>query len=306
LQASSKSIPYLLAIAAWTVGMLAYYTFWHPSVTARVFLATLMLPIMLAPSVAMLLRCRQTAIITATRVLAGLYLFFMLSCWLSAVSILRGARPQSGASWGGAVLIAGVALCFLWMDLLRMRSELESQAMTDHLTGLLNRRAIEILAERELSRAARNQTALTLLTIDIDHFKQVNDQYGHFIGDQALLAVAAVLRRTLRTHDLAVRSGGDEFVVLLTESSPNTAQNIADRVQEDVASLELKDQSGHPFAISVTIGRYTMRPTVLSAYPDLVHASDMDLYSRKKQRINIQQLPPAAAVKNMMESTPTS
>lgn len=284
VQASSRSIPYLLVIVAWTAGMLAYNTFWQPDVTRRVFIASVMLPVMLIPSVAMLLRCRQRPILTATRVLAGLYLFFMLSCWLGAVAIFRGAKPQSGANWAGAVLIAGVALCFLWMDLLRMRAELESQAMTDPLTGLLNRRAIEVLAERELSRAARNQSALTLLTIDIDHFKSINDRHGHLVGDRALLGVAAVLRKTLRSHDLAVRTGGDEFIVLLTESSAAIAENIAQRIQSDVATLELNDHSAKRFPISVTVGRYTMRPTVLSAYPDLVHASDMDLYARKQMR----------------------
>ena len=284
IQASTRAIPYLLVAAIGTAGMLAYYTFVQPDVTHRVLVAYVMLSSMLTPSVVMLLRCRQRAILMATRVLAGIILFFILTCMLGAITILRGAHPKSGAGWGGAVLIAGVALCFLWMDLLRVRAELESQAMTDPLTGLLNRRAIESLAEREISRATRTHTAVTLLTIDVDHFKSINDTHGHVFGDRALLAIAAVLKNSVRSHDLAVRTGGDELAVLLTDSSPQIAQRIAQRIQDDVAALDLNHHDGRPVPMSVTVGRFTMEPKSGKTYIDLVHASDMDLYVRKQQR----------------------
>jgi diguanylate cyclase (GGDEF)-like protein len=284
VQAATRWMPYLLAMVAVTVALLAYYTFWQPDVTRRVLIASVALPMMLAPALGMLLRARQDEIRVATRTLAGIFLLFMLGCLMRVVSIAQGAQPKSGASWAGAVLIAGVALCFLWMDLLRLRAELGRLALTDSLTALSNRRAMEMFGEREVARAARAHTALTLLTIDIDRFKNINDEHGHMIGDKALMGVASVLKETVRAGDMAARTGGDEFAVLLTGSSVETAERVVQRVCELLRALQLTTHEGSVFEVSVTIGRFTMVPHTHNSYADLVHASDIDLYERKQRR----------------------
>ena len=291
VQAKRKTMPFLLALAVITAGLLAYFTFPHPNATARVLTASIALPVLLMPSIVLLLSSRQRAIRAATWTLAGILLFYSLTCLTGIVAILRGAHPTTGVRWTGAILISGVALCFLWMDLLRMRAELEQQAMTDPLTGLLNRRALEMLGERELARAARRGTAVSLLTIDIDHFKSINDRYGHMVGDAALVGVATVLRHSTRQQDLTVRTGGDEFVVLLTESSGETAESMVGRITRQVAALALESNEGERFHVSVTVGSHTSTAGARHTYAELAHASDVDLYQRKQQRDAVKSAP---------------
>jgi PleD family two-component response regulator len=97
----------------------------------------------------------------------------------------------------------------------RLRQVLRTQSIKDPLTGLYNRRFMEETLERELARAHRNSTALSIILLDLDNFKSLNDQYGHAAGDAALRASAALLVQSLRTSDIACRVGGEELVIIL-------------------------------------------------------------------------------------------
>ena len=284
VQARRTTLPFLFAVVVMTGAVLWYFALPRPDATARTLTASIALPVLLTPSVVLLLRSKQRSIQAATRTLAGILMFYIGGCLTGILAILHGARPRSGVRWTGAILIAGMALCFLWIDLLRMRAELEQQAMTDPLTGLLNRRAMEMLGEREVARATRQRTAVTLLTIDIDHFKSINDRYGHMIGDRVLMGIARVLQNCVRKQDLTVRTGGDEFVVLLTESSVDAAEIMCDRIRKQVAALEVEGHDGMRVAVSVTVGSYTSETAAKQTCADLLHASDIDLYLRKQQR----------------------
>ncbi|ADR37255.1 diguanylate cyclase [Oceanithermus profundus DSM 14977] len=115
------------------------------------------------------------------------------------------------------------------------------QAHTDPLTGLFNRRGFEVKLPYALERARRGQRAITLAMLDLDRFKRVNDRYGHAAGDVLLQAVAELLERNLREDDLAVRWGGEEFLVLLTDSDLQQAVQIFERVRARIAELRLTD-----------------------------------------------------------------
>ena len=123
-----------------------------------------------------------------------------------------------------------------------MRSlDWQIQAHTDPLTGLYNRRGFEVKLPYALERARRGQRAITLAMLDLDRFKQVNDRYGHAAGDVLLQAVAELLERNLREDDLAVRWGGEEFLVLLSDSDLKQAVQIFERVRARIAELRLTD-----------------------------------------------------------------
>jgi diguanylate cyclase (GGDEF)-like protein len=282
--ASSKVIPHLLGIAIAVTGALAWYTFAKPDVTRRVMIACIAMAVLLTPAAVMLFRAKEATIRVPTRTLGSIIACFIASCLLGVVSILRGAHPSSGAGLSGTILIAACALSFLWVDVARARAELERQAMTDPLTGLLNRRAIEALASRELARAARKRSEITVLTIDVDRFKDINDRLGHAAGDAALLGIARTLSRTLRNTDLAARTGGDEFLVVLPEASAGVAQAIEQRIQDEVRALELRTPQGNAFEVSITIGAFRALPETGKSYADLVHASDLNLYQRKQSQ----------------------
>jgi diguanylate cyclase (GGDEF)-like protein len=133
-------------------------------------------------------------------------------------------------------------------DLQRRHEELQQSAARDPLTGLLNRAAMDELLTEGLKRDPSEQSPYTLLILDIDHFKMVNDIHGHLAGDQALRAVADAVTASIRKSDIAVRFGGEEIVVYLPDTALDSASEIAQRIREGVAAAPL------PFALTVSVG----------------------------------------------------
>lgn len=155
---------------------------------------------------------------------------------------LRSARltPVEIEQWMVAGMVVtivcatGILLSFLWITAERLQRDLEIQARLDGLTGLLNRRALEQEFAREAERSDRSQEALSLILLDLDHFKFVNDLYGHHAGDLLLCDVARVLQQTLRRMDLVARIGGEEFVALLPQTGKVEADRIAERLRQEI------------------------------------------------------------------------
>ncbi|ALO47633.1 GGDEF domain-containing protein [Pseudohongiella spirulinae] len=120
-----------------------------------------------------------------------------------------------------------------------LESELKQQALTDPLTGLSNRRQYEMLFRRELDRHLRHGNPLVLGLIDLDHFKDINDQYGHDVGDQVLCHVAELLQAPLRQSDILGRFGGEEFIFILPDSDLDQARLVAERMRQSLETTRL-------------------------------------------------------------------
>lgn len=133
-------------------------------------------------------------------------------------------------------------------------AQLERQAMSDTLTGLPNRRAFEAEANRMLARARRSGAPVTVGIADIDHFKRVNDEHGHTVGDEVLSAVAAVLAQAARSSDFVGRIGGEEFGLLFPDAMPETARAVAERMRRAVADFPIKASNGAALTITISIG----------------------------------------------------
>lgn len=157
-------------------------------------------------------------------------------------------------------------------ELRLLNGQLEEMATRDFLTGCYNRRHIETLGQREIERAWRYGTPLSMLMIDLDAFKQVNDTQGHEAGDTALKRVAASLQSALRANDLLGRFGGDEFLILLPESSSEDALATAERLQQQ--TLELT-------AISISVGIATLRRD--DSLESLAARADQQLLAAKRE-----------------------
>jgi diguanylate cyclase (GGDEF)-like protein len=134
-------------------------------------------------------------------------------------------------------IYAGHAAIALWNA--RLVEQLERDAAEDSLTGLANRRAFDLACAAELDRAARHGNGVALILFDIDHFKQINDTYGHPFGDQTLVAVAGVLRSMVRGHDTVARIGGEEFALLLPGVSLDGAREVAERARAQLSTIAM-------------------------------------------------------------------
>jgi diguanylate cyclase (GGDEF)-like protein len=149
-------------------------------------------------------------------------------------------------------------------ELLRDRTnDLAHLATVDALTGLFNRRYFETRLEQELQRQRRQQEELSLLLLDLDNFKALNDTQGHLVGDIALREVAEILRRAVRIFDVCARYGGEEFVILMPGAGPSTALRIAERIRRQVEQhFALGRRSSVPVPLTVSIGVGTASPSV--------------------------------------------
>ncbi|CCD96947.1 Diguanylate cyclase (modular protein) [Bradyrhizobium sp. ORS 375] len=164
-------------------------------------------------------------------------------------------------------------------DLARNAKQLEKLATVDAMTGVFNRRHFLVLAQAEWSRFQRYHRPLSVLMIDIDHFKSVNDQYGHAVGDEAIAALAGVCRRDRRRADVVGRLGGEEFAVLLPETEQAQALLIAERIRNQVGACVLARPGGR-FNMTISLGIAMAAPD-MSDVGDLLKAADRALYEAK-------------------------
>ncbi len=177
---------------------------------------------------------------------------------------------------------------------------LVAQSRVDGKTGLLNVSAWEREAEAELSRAVRTGSPLALALLDIDHFKAVNDTYGHLVGDKVLRAVADTLTAQLRPYDKSGRFGGEEFVILLPQTVEEDARHIAERLRRHVAGMAIPidgAEGAQCVRLTISIGVSSMDASACSL-TDLLAAADAALYYAKQNGRNMTHVFPAVPVLN--------
>lgn len=185
----------------------------------------------------------------------------------------------------GALLlgVAGTVGALLLMAEVALR-ELRSMAYRDGLTGLANRASLEDAAAREFARARRNATTLGVLLLDVDHFKKVNDRYGHSAGDLALREIGRALRGALRREDEVGRFGGEEFLALLPGAGDREIHIVAERLRVAVEGLQISFQ-GRPVALTVSIGGSAIRGGDAN-WEEAIDRADNGLYAAKSEGRN--------------------
>jgi diguanylate cyclase (GGDEF)-like protein/PAS domain S-box-containing protein len=175
---------------------------------------------------------------------------------------------------------------------LGLRETLRNQSIRDPLTGLFNRRYLEETLERELRRAIRANEPLGVLMIDVDHFKQYNDLYGHEAGDYVLRMVAATLRRATRVSDVASRIGGEEMVILLPGADLLQAERKADQLRDQVSQLEMKQLGNALGQVTISVGVSAL-PNHGEGAAELLRIADSAMYRSKREGRNRVSVGPA-------------
>ncbi len=199
--------------------------------------------------------------------------------------IIIGSR-EPGAFGEEQVSLASIIVdeSSVAMDNARLFTQVQKMAVTDSLTGLVNRRHFYELSDKELKRSIRYHHNLSVIMVDIDYFKRVNDTYGHPVGDAVLIEVAACFVRNVRETDIVGRYGGEEFVILLPETEPASAQSLAERLRSQVENLQVPSRKGH-VRITVSLG-IASKNTQEVSLEELLDQSDKALYKAKNDGRN--------------------
>ncbi len=207
--------------------------------------------------------------------------FVYLGCPTKEIADLAGSRM---------VLVQEmVELASMTIAGLNLRAKMESQSIRDGLTNLFNRHFMEIALEREIHRAARRNASLAVMMIDVDHFKNFNDTFGHEAGDAVLREVAQSFQQSVRSEDIVCRYGGEEFAIILPEISEALALERANSIRRTMNSLRMKYKGETLRPVTISIG-LAMYPNPARDPNDLLRMADSALYDAKhagRDRIHV-------------------
>ena len=278
-------------ITALSVAGLSFFTFGYDSAPARVTIFTIAQMIPLTLGVKLLLTPHQGRVNPGARLAAIVAIIIIAICGVRLVaglsSIGGGFTYMHFTQVQSALLLALVFLSmalnsgFLLMAMDHLRNEVADLALLDDLTGVGNRRHLLQRLTEECARSERNNQAFSLLVIDLDGFKGINDTFGHAAGDACLQHFTLMAQTRLRPGDLLARSGGDEFCIMLPSSTLREGAMIARRVL-DVCRADAEQCIGNdiPVAVSIGVAQWTRE---IGAFPDrLIAAADHALYDAKK------------------------
>jgi diguanylate cyclase (GGDEF)-like protein len=230
---------------------------------------------------------RVTAVILAEQSLVMVY-----RAWLTNIRYTRPwetVHAQTDPRWVYSLAILAflatcLVMCDLWYLVTELGRVLAEQARTDSLTGALNRRAMEEIALRETSRSIRHGHPLCMIVIDVDHFKHLNDTRGHAAGDCALQALVRHVKIMLRKNDQIARTGGEEFTVLLPDTSVSAGILAAERVRQAIESLELTFEN-EPLRFTVSAGVAQFDPEQ-GSWENMMRRADSAMYEAKEHGRN--------------------
>ena len=244
-------VPAQAAVLLAAIAGLVEYGVLQPDTTRRVVFYSGIFALQAAMTSAMVFaRSRKGGLTRSGKVMGLLVALLAVNNLVRAIFTLRNGGPDNYMHAGVSlqttllcttVLQVGIMVGFVWMTAAVLHERLDLLASTDPLTGLLNRRALEAAAEREIELARRTRRPLTAVLMDLDRFKQINDAFGHSFGDKTLVSVARCMQEQMRRCDLLARVGGDEFAVLLHDTSREEAMEIVERLRISLEDLVVVD-----------------------------------------------------------------
>jgi diguanylate cyclase (GGDEF)-like protein len=284
LEEGQKATSWLVGLCAVALAPFSFYAFVRPETASRIVIVCVAEGMVSGATAALLFRHRSTAlgpstgVIGCVQVISSVVLFSRAGITLAhhPSNFVGGDWVQTGFTYGQLMTFLSTSCGMLWLSICRFQSELEELAMTDGLTGLLNRRSFDELLTRDLHRSCITGQATGLMLVDIDYFKPVNDRYGHPIGDLVIRRVAEVLKQGLRPEDSLARYGGEEFAILLRRVSTEELASIAERLRVSIEQTEFG-----PDKIRITASLGVVAGSVDSVL-ELMDRCDQALYESKR------------------------
>lgn len=291
LDVRTRGIRWLVILCLAGVSMEFWYSLIHSLIRIRLLAHGVVVGTCFTASALLLFRNEDESVAFPARAsawfvtaMAVLQFAWLSSPWLlhTQPDFLHPGPLDAGFSYLAMMLALACVATLVWLSLCVHRCELQRMAHSDSLTGLVNRGAFEVILSRDLRRCHRSGTTLGVMLIDLDYFKQVNDSYGHAVGDRVLRRISGALSARIRPTDVLARYGGEEFVVLLRDSGAEDAHGAAERIRSDIQALD-----GLPDGISLTasIGVAVSMP---GESPDeLLLRADEALYRSKREGRNL-------------------
>jgi diguanylate cyclase (GGDEF)-like protein len=278
---------YVVGVIAVVVVFLSYFLYIENDLATRIIILSLGSIAMVFILIFQLWETQKTSLRLSANLMLFAFTIYEVFLVIRVVSIIL-SPPQNEASLTpvqSATYLLTFAISIFWstgfilMVSQRLRNDLMEMATTDVLTRISNRRATEIFLEKELSRAQRNQGEFSVLLIDIDDFKHVNDSWGHAMGDQVLAQTAAIFQSMIRKQDWVGRWGGEEFLMVVP--SPSDVAVLAERVRCEIANTKF----GHEnisFGITVSIGIASVKHS--GQMDQILKDADIALYQAKQTK----------------------
>ncbi|HKR29584.1 MAG TPA: GGDEF domain-containing protein [Terriglobales bacterium] len=289
LELRPRLLPWAAGCCVAAGSMVAWFAYVRDSEVARLEIHCGVLALLLAFSATTLFGGAPLTLRTPARACAWLITVMMAVNVMWAAYGLIGRTPNylhldaihAGFSYVVMILTLGDLSALGWLSFCVQRDELHTLAQTDALTGLLNRRAVEEVLRREIRRSERHRQKVSVILVDIDYFKQVNDQHGHLVGDDVLRRVGQLLRGGTRPFDIVGRFGGEEFVIVLDDATLAATEDIAERLRLEIASL-----NDLPRSITLTASFGVASGIPDESAPELLARADEALYRSKREGRN--------------------
>ena len=250
---------FVIGVIGIVVSFLLYFTYWDDDLGKRMITVSLGSVAMTFILIVQLWRIQKTSLRFSANLMLISFLVHGMFLIVRTISLVLGP-PQDTSSLTrvqSATYLLSFAISFFWsmgfilMVSQRLRNDLMEVATIDVLTRIPNRRATQAFLEKELSRAQRTQGEFTVLLIDIDNFKKVNDRWGHAVGDDVLVKTASIFHSMIRKQDLVGRWGGEEFLIIVP--GPCDAEVLAERLRREIANAKYSHGPAS-FGITVSIG----------------------------------------------------
>jgi len=289
---SIKQLHFVLLISIFISALV--FTYIENDTNIRIVIISLILSIQCLFIMLSLLIAHQLNHHKANLMMAMSYLFFAIFFTLRVIVTISekplGDFMNAGLLHSLAIItyqfiVIITSFGLVWIVSHKIHNTLKDQATHDPLTGVFNRRALEEILSVEHSRSLRNQSPLSVVMLDIDYFKRLNDRYGHGAGDQVLVLIADILVKNTRDYDSVARFGGEEFIILLPSTQTNKAKKVAEKLRAKIEQHDYKIEDKQKVEITASFG-VTSCDLAQEAWLNVLDRCDKALYLAKESGRN--------------------